>query len=273
MIFVRTEDLKKYFVISSRYSKPYILSRGQSVTIGREKSNPIQIASNTLSRQHAQISVNEKNEAFVEDLASRNGSFLNGIRIQQGPVRLTPGDRLKLGGISIIFEEHIELPEKEEDKKADTTTSIGEWLKSPEQLSSGEVMGNLRYMDMVEILTNINYFQKSGVLDLRQGDKRGVLHFKSGEILTAQFDQLQGLDAIYFMLQQKEGLFSFEQKNLEGERQITLGIQQILMNYAYMLDQSQIEASEETFVMDEFPNAETKTLPSYPSENPKKQGS
>ncbi len=263
-----TEALKKYFVISSRYSKPYIISKGQKASIGREKDNSIQIASSTLSRCHAQIFVDDKNEAFVEDFDSRNGTYLNGIRIQKGPIRLNSGDHLKLGGIPLFFEEHVELPDLEEDKKADTTTSVGEFLKSPDNLSSSEVMGNLRYMDMLEIFTNINYFQKSGVLDLRQGDKRGIIKFQTGEIQSAGFDERKGLDAIYFMLQQKEGLFSFEQKRVEGARTIDLTIQQILMNYAYTLDQSQTEASLEPFVAEEeSPTVETKKLPPRPPDS------
>jgi hypothetical protein len=39
----------------------------------------------------------------IEDLGSRNGTFVNGTRIQ-GPVRLAPGDRVRLGATTFTVE-------------------------------------------------------------------------------------------------------------------------------------------------------------------------
>lgn len=258
-----TNPSKKYFVLTSKYFKPYLVYYGERVTIGRDRQNSIYVPSNTLSRQHAEVSVSPEGEAFLEDCQSRNGTYLNGIAIQQ-KVRLQSGDRIKLGGLPVLFEEHIELSE-EGNKKDQTVTSIIEGMKFTS--SSSEVMGNLRYMDMLEILTTINYFQKSGVLNLRHGDKRGEIYLKEGEILTASFEHIQNIEAVHHMLSMKEGMFVFEpQDKLPETKEVFISIQQIMMEYAYQLDRPQEEEhQQDTFVMDEFPEGSSTTKKFPPS--------
>jgi len=58
----------------------------------------------TVSRQHAKI-VGVAGHHTVEDLGSRHGLFVNGERVKPGPPRqLQPGDRIKLGGIQLLYD-------------------------------------------------------------------------------------------------------------------------------------------------------------------------
>lgn len=57
-----------------------------------------------VSRRHARIIAHESGY-LVEDLASANGTFLNGVRLQiQRPVPLNSGDELRLGTLVTRFE-------------------------------------------------------------------------------------------------------------------------------------------------------------------------
>ncbi len=59
-----------------------------------------------VSRKHARISVNGE-VAYVEDLESANGTFINDQRLQpRTPHRLKPSDELRLGSL-ILRVEHI----------------------------------------------------------------------------------------------------------------------------------------------------------------------
>ncbi|MDT3438765.1 MULTISPECIES: FHA domain-containing protein [unclassified Pseudofrankia] len=66
-------------------SKTYPLRQG-TMTIGRGRDNDIVITDLLASRHHAQLSVRGGNVELV-DLDSANGSFLNGRRVNRGPVR------------------------------------------------------------------------------------------------------------------------------------------------------------------------------------------
>lgn len=65
------------------------------LTVGRGEENDITLASKHASRNHARLWV-ERGLVFIEDLGSRNGVEVGGIRIQSGV--LSDGDRLVIGG-------------------------------------------------------------------------------------------------------------------------------------------------------------------------------
>ncbi len=57
-----------------------------------------------VSRRHAMISL-QNGSYCIEDLASANGTFVNGRRLPpQEPVPIRPGDELKLGTLLLRFE-------------------------------------------------------------------------------------------------------------------------------------------------------------------------
>lgn len=67
-------------------------------TLGRGSSCEIKIASNSVSKEHATILVTN-DKIIVSDLDSRNGTFVNGIKIQNQ--RLNNGDKMALHDILI----------------------------------------------------------------------------------------------------------------------------------------------------------------------------
>jgi len=67
----------------------------QPFTIGREFENSLCLAHPTISRRHAELLLVES-DLLVRDLASRNGTYLNGRRVQSFE-RLQNGDMLQFG--------------------------------------------------------------------------------------------------------------------------------------------------------------------------------
>jgi hypothetical protein len=65
------------------------------MTVGRGRDVDLVLADDLVSRRHARVSRSGAG-AVVEDLGSRNGTFVNGNQIY-GPTRLEPGDQLQLG--------------------------------------------------------------------------------------------------------------------------------------------------------------------------------
>jgi serine phosphatase RsbU (regulator of sigma subunit) len=66
--------------------------------IGRDVEVDIQLASKTVSRQHCQI-LSADGSYYIEDLGSRNGTYLNGRRVVRR-MALSPRDLLKIGEFS-----------------------------------------------------------------------------------------------------------------------------------------------------------------------------
>jgi hypothetical protein len=67
---------------------------GPEITLGRDEANTLPLPDARVSRRHARLVALDGNWVYV-DLQSRNGSFLNGLRILRAG--LIAGDRLRLG--------------------------------------------------------------------------------------------------------------------------------------------------------------------------------
>jgi DNA-binding winged helix-turn-helix (wHTH) protein len=80
-------------------NRPLALSEGVNV-IGRDPAAAVPLDSSTVSRHHARILVAGR-EATIEDLASKNGTFVNGERVNSR--RLSDGDEIKIGSLALTF--------------------------------------------------------------------------------------------------------------------------------------------------------------------------
>ena len=67
---------------------------GTSFIVGRSKRCAVRVKSDVTSREHTVIELRE-GTWFVRDLDSRNGTYLNGHRVQTAAIR--PGDRIVFG--------------------------------------------------------------------------------------------------------------------------------------------------------------------------------
>ncbi|MBA3817927.1 MAG: diguanylate cyclase [Deltaproteobacteria bacterium] len=74
------------------------VERGESV-IGRAAGAPIRVVDDSISRNHARIR-HDSNGLWVDDLESRNGTFVNGIRITSAP--LQDGDKIQVGRTTVL---------------------------------------------------------------------------------------------------------------------------------------------------------------------------
>jgi len=76
------------------------LAEGENV-LGRDPEVAVWIDLNSVSRRHARILV-ANGRATIEDLGSRNGTYVQGQRITK-PTKLTTGDQIKVGAAKLVF--------------------------------------------------------------------------------------------------------------------------------------------------------------------------
>ena len=69
--------------------------------LGRHPHSVVPTDGETVSRRHARLRISG-GEAVLEDTGSRNGTFVNGVRLL-APAPLVDGDELRLGSVSITF--------------------------------------------------------------------------------------------------------------------------------------------------------------------------
>lgn len=75
---------------------------GQAATIGRLPGNTIVIDHSSVSGHHARV-FRDGDRFVVEDLASTNGTFVNGKHVSRHP--LASGDAVRIGTHTIVFDE------------------------------------------------------------------------------------------------------------------------------------------------------------------------
>jgi phosphoserine phosphatase RsbU/P len=77
---------------------------GANIKIGRSSASDLVLQDLNVSRLHAEI-VRRPDGYFILDAGGKNGTFLNDKRID-APTALKPGDRVRLGTTSLVFNGH-----------------------------------------------------------------------------------------------------------------------------------------------------------------------
>ena len=76
----------------------------ERVTIGRARNSDVVLRHESVSKFHAWLARDEKNNYFLADASSRNGTARNGMTLQGGdPVRLGNGDLLRFGSVEATY--------------------------------------------------------------------------------------------------------------------------------------------------------------------------
>jgi signal transduction histidine kinase len=81
------------------------------LVIGRGANVEIALRGPDVSRVHARL-WNHGNEFMLEDLGSQNGTFVNGVLIEDGKMPVRVGDRVQFGSTIFVFAHHDELEDR-----------------------------------------------------------------------------------------------------------------------------------------------------------------
>jgi len=95
---------KLFFVGLDGTEKSYRLQTHRPFTVGRDPGNDIILRDPKVSRHHAEI-VFERGFFVLHDLASANGTYINGKRVRVAP--LTHGAKLRMGNSYGRFSEEL----------------------------------------------------------------------------------------------------------------------------------------------------------------------
>ena len=91
----------KLKVVDPPQRRGRVFELGEEVTLGRSPGCAVPLKDDTFtSSVHARV-FHRSGEFWLEDLGSTNGTFLNDERLNDGPVRLQRGDRMKVGSTTL----------------------------------------------------------------------------------------------------------------------------------------------------------------------------
>lgn len=94
---------QRVYIVTNLLGESEILFQPQMVwTFGRNREAALPLKDRVMSRRHAVLLYIREVGFQLIDLNSMNGSFVNGVRIQQRQV-LKDGDRIRLGSINFTF--------------------------------------------------------------------------------------------------------------------------------------------------------------------------
>jgi len=75
--------------------------KADKTTIGRVEDNTFQIAEASVSSHHCEVLL-QGNDVVIKDLNSTNGTFINGEKVSESPLK--PGQTLRLGQVEMRLE-------------------------------------------------------------------------------------------------------------------------------------------------------------------------
>ena len=235
-----------YLTAPGMPAQKFLLDRPVT-TIGRSSMNDLPVADKMLSRQHARILRDGDGGLTVEDLGSRNGTFVNGERlISMRPLK--SGDRITVGGVTLKVESEsttrVRIDEIAGDDHALDNTILkasAELLRQPaetdprlpaEQLS--KLIESLRVVNELtrELLRDVSVdellkFLMDKVFETLNPD-RGVVLLRSsttGELLPAVVRVSEGISAedirlsktlVNSVIEKRNGLLLMDTANGSG---------------------------------------------------------
>jgi pSer/pThr/pTyr-binding forkhead associated (FHA) protein len=196
------------FVAGKDQGREFPLPPDLIIVIGRVNDADLLLLDEKISRKHAKISTHG-GRVTIEDLASRNGTFVNGVKIV-GPVELQEGDKIVVGSST------IQLASIADVKPRSPQASILSGIPLPAGASAASsplISGSIREMPLPDLLQLFSSSRKSGVLTVRSDQGIGKVYLRDGQVYFAEIEGnplVKLYKAFYRMFRWTDGVFDLQ---------------------------------------------------------------
>lgn len=195
------------FVAGKDQGREFPLPPDLTIVIGRVNDADLLLLDEKISRKHAKISTHG-GRVVIEDLASRNGTFVNGVRIRS--VELQEGDQIVVGSST------IQLTSVGDIRLRSPQPSVVPGISAPADASAALtplISGSIHEMPLPDLLQLFSGSRKSGILTIRSDQGIGKLYLRDGQVYYAEIEdnpQVRLYKAIYRMFRWTEGAFDLQ---------------------------------------------------------------
>jgi len=227
------------------------LARNRSYTIGRGRECDVVVQDMSSSRRHAKIIVAAGRHAlFLEDLGSRNGTFLNGERVRER-TRLNDSDRIRIGTSVLMLRTEEHPPDETDPELLDSGTVAFETLMLGDRADEGilrvvkkrgagssDFAGQLASFSVVEVLQLLTQTHRSGQLNFALPSGSAVVELRMGEVHSAEIGEVRGFPALIELGKQRNGLFWLVETNEPCERNVRESPARLLVELCRAIDEN-----------------------------------
>jgi hypothetical protein len=118
---------------------------------------------------------------------------------------------------------------------------------------SGDVRGNLQQIGILDLLQLLGMNRRSGSLSITTQAGAGEVRLADGEIVDAVYRRLEGEKALYRLLGETEGVFSFASGAAQSLRRIVLPTRTLLLEGMRQIDETRarreaLDSEEDAFL-------------------------
>jgi pSer/pThr/pTyr-binding forkhead associated (FHA) protein len=209
---------------------PIQLTRNVRFVMGRDPRCSLSIAAEDVTKQHAEIlwSGDDPPDPRVRDIRSRNGTFVNQERLQEGEERdLRHGDELRLAGSFVCSYRFKALPDLDKELLAEKRLEQTGAIRLPPELGAsgaaappsrapsaaavpagGGLAGDFAVLPARQVLLLLEHLQASGSLEI-DGEARGLVELSRGAPVRVAYAGLSGVAAMMALGSLELGRFTF----------------------------------------------------------------
>ena len=145
--------IKSCLILETKLTAKRVFPFYAKMIIGRQSTNDIPLPDRTVSKRHAVVG-RVRGQAVVKDLDSRNGTFVNGQKVEKAI--LASGDRLKVGSVTLRFFQEDETSQGK-DAESPTTSQCAQRL--------GKCLVEAGIVDEMTLLGALGEEKKSPTID------------------------------------------------------------------------------------------------------------
>ena len=230
-----TRPLALRFISGKYQGGEFPLIPGREIIAGRSGELDMVLAEDMVSRRHARI-LFEGDDIVIEDLASTNGTFVNGEKIKRS--RLREGDRVLIGTsiLKVVASDAVAATTEEQARR---DMALAASTRRASQVRS--MSGNIEEIPLPDLLQLLGTSRKSGVLVIRTEDDVGRIYLRRGDLVFASINDIADIPptkCLYRIFTWRQGLFDLEPADdQEFANPINLTVQAALMEGMRQLDE------------------------------------
>lgn len=240
-------QIDHYLIGANR--RAHRLRDDRSYVMGRDQSVDIVVQDAMSSRRHAELVCHSGHWMF-KDLGSRNGTLINGERVQDQQ-RLTDQDRIQIGGQ--VYQYYMVPPGcdlgrlSDQAPQIENDVTVGAGVSAADIFTAGATFsGSVSAGGLFELLQFLAQTRKSGRMHvLNRGAPQGSVGVAEGAVRDCACHDRSGIDALVELVELPSDAFAFHSGQAAGEigEPIQGSAEGVLMELARCVDERTRRAS------------------------------